>query len=287
MNPRLKAASAAMLASAWLLLAPQASAFASDVGASGTEQPSRFSRSAEGRSAASSNRSSSNRSSELAKAPVSEFDALQTEGARVSPGRSSRGKIIDTIANAEIAKASHETVDFWFYGAGTEVFYDFDRDGYFHGLTVFFDADVSDGVADVFAELYLSRNGGPWNLYHTTRVFSIFGASADDEYEVVTELDSGYPSGDYDVLVELYDADSGDFLADIGPVDDIALAYLPLEDAGWDAPPIYDDHYYGGGGSTGPAVLLILFLLIAWRQRQQDRLALTATAPARRAPVER
>ncbi len=280
MNPRLKAASAAMLASAGLLLVPQVPAFASDVGAAVTEQPARFSRSAEGRSA-----TSNDRMSELAKAPVSEHEALQTEGPRVSPGRATQGKTIDTIANAGIAKASHESVDFWFYDASSEVFYDFDRDGYFHGLTIIFDADVSDGVADVFAELYLSRNGGPWNLYYTTRVFSIFGASAEDEYEVITELDSGYPSGDYDVLVELYDADSGDFLADIGPVDDVDLSYLPLEDAGWDAPPINHGHGYGGGGSTGPAVLLLL--LIAWRQRQQERLGLAATAPARQAPVEK
>lgn len=257
----------------------QLSAFAGD-NASATEAP-RFSRSAEGRPDASVDRTAS-----LSAAANLEFEALVSEGARVSPGRSARGKIIDVIANAGISSASHDTVDFWFFDAGTELFYDYDRDGYFRGLTVYFDADVSDGVADVYAELYLSRNGGPWNRFFTTRVFSLFGASPDDEYEVVTEFDAGYPSGDYDVLVELYDADTGDFLTDIGPVDDVDLAYLPLEDAGWDSPPVYSG-YSHGGGSAGPLALLLLVLLIAWRQRQLDRLRLGATVPVAQGLAEK
>lgn len=277
-----RAASATLLATAWLLLGTQTPGQAGAVSADESDQPSRFSRSAEGRSA-----SDINRTELLSGAPIDEFSALQTEGPRVSPGRASLGKKIGLIENAGISKASHETVDFWIYDADSVVFYDFDGDGYFHGLTVYFDADVSDGVADVYAELYLSRNGGPWNRYYTTRVFSIFGADSEDEYEVVTEFDTGYPSGDYDVLVELYDADSGDFLADIGPVDDTDLAYLPLEDAGWDAPPIYGDPYYGGGGSSGPALLMLLLVLIAWRQRQLDRQKLQLTGPAVQDPAQR
>lgn len=275
MIDRTRAASPALLATAWLLLGISAPDHAIAEVATDEAQQSRFSRSVEGRSSAASDRPAA-----LAGAPVNEFAALQTEGERVSPAGAAEGKKIDIIANAGIAKASHETVDFWIYDAGSEVFYDFDRDGYFHGLTVWFDADVSDGIADVYAELYLSRNGGPWNRYYTTQVFSIFGADSADEYEVVTEFDTGYPSGDYDVLVELYDAQSGDFLADIGPVDDIDLAYLPLEDAGWDAPPVYSGGYYGGGGSAGPAVLVLLLIMVAWRQRQRDRQRAGLTSPA-------
>lgn len=284
MTNRLKAASAALLAFAWLAPGLQAPAFASDGTANDPDKPSRYSRSVEGRSAASTADLSG-----LESAPVAEFNALRSDGPRVFPGRSSpgstTGKNIDLIANAGVASNSHETVDFWIYDADTRVFYDFDGDGYFYGLTVYFDADVSDGSADVFAELYLSRNGGPWNLYHTTRVFGIFGASAEDEYEVITEFDSGYPTGDYDVLVELYDADTGDFLTDLGPVDDIELSYLPLEDAGYDTPPVYGG-YYGGGGSLGPTLLLLLLLLVAWRQRHHER-AQIATDPALRAPAQK
>lgn len=226
----------------------------------------RFSRSLEGRATASQDLRK-----QLESAPVSEQAAIVLDGPRVSPGRVASGKRIGAAAGTGIRTASHDTVDFEIYGASSEVFYDLDRDGFFHGFAITFDADVSAGWADVFAELFLSRNGGPWNHYYTTRVFSIFEVDSADAYEVVTDLDIGYPTGDYDVLIELYDADSGDFLTDYGPDEDPALAWLPLEDAELDTP-YYDQGHYGGGGS-GPALLIFITLLVAWRQRQRDRAA--------------
>lgn len=225
----------------------------------------RFSRSAEGRAA-----DSADLSKRLPGAPITEQAAIKLDGPRVSPGRVASGKRIGTAAGTGIQTASHDTVDFWIYDASSELFYDLDRDGFFHGMAITFDADVSAGWADIYAELYLSRNGGPWNLYYTTRVFSILDADSNDAYEVVTDLDFGYPSGDYDVLIELYDADSGDFLADYGPDDDAALAWLPLEDAELDTPyRNYNQGSYGGGG-TGPALLVLIALLAAWRQRERS-----------------
>lgn len=287
MISQLKAASTILLAFT-VLLAPQLPAYASTDGSADPAQDLRYSRSIEGRAARAS-AAAAERDSRLADAQVSEHGALLTEGPRVSPGRALQGKIVGDIADADISKAGSADVDYWFFDADSELFYDLDRDGYFRGLVVRFDADVSDGVADVYAELYLSRNGGPWNLYYTTRVFSIFGASGEDEYEVETELDYGYPSGDYDVLVELYDAYSGEFLTDIGPFDDAALAYLPLEDADRDTPPVYSGRHYGGGGSSSPLLVMFLLLLWTWRQRQRDRQQMAApvappTGPAPRGP---
>jgi hypothetical protein len=81
---------------------------------------------------------------------------------------------------------------------------------------------------------------------------------------VVTRLLEGYPTGYYDVLIELYDADWDLHVVSYGPNEDGALRALPLEDEQsdyvGDAQPVSDSH--GGGGSLG---LLSLFLLTLWR----------------------
>ena len=53
--------------------------------------------------------------------------------------------------------------DFWFYDVDVALFADADRDGYYWGIDLLFDADTNYGAADVFAVLYLSYDGGPWN----------------------------------------------------------------------------------------------------------------------------
>jgi hypothetical protein len=149
---------------------------------------------------------------------------------------------------------------FSIYDAKSELSRDGDGDGFNHHLRVTFDADVDEGDAYLYARLYLSYEGGPWNHYFTTDVFRISGDSTEDDYEVATRLLEGYPAGYYDLLIELYDADYDSFLTDYGPDQDIALRALPLEDRLRDG---YDDvyHYHdGGGGGFGLIGLLLLAL---------------------------
>ena len=126
--------------------------------------------------------------------------------------------------------------NFWFYTADIELFNDLDRDGYYTGIDLLFDADTSYVAADVYAVIYLSYEYGPWNEYAETEDFTLLGASAVDEYIVETELVSGYPTGSYDILIELYDAYDNRFLASFGPEDTSELALLPLEDSTRDTP---------------------------------------------------
>ncbi|MEJ2622936.1 MAG: choice-of-anchor H family protein [Candidatus Thiodiazotropha sp.] len=151
--------------------------------------------------------------------------------------------------------------DFSIFDARTVISRDDDDDGYYHRLSVSFDPDVVSGRAWVYAELYLSLEGGPWNRYYTTESFPIDGDDSEDDYEVVTRLTDGYPSGYYDVLIELYDADNEDFLAEYGPYDDRDLSALPLEDSYRDG----DDHYHGGGGALGLSMLLLVLLTRLYR----------------------
>jgi len=162
-------------------------------------------------------------------------------------------------------------VEFWIYDASVELYSDLDRDGYYFGIDLTFDADTVYSEADVYAVIYLSYDYGPWNEYASTDDFRIFGASSTDTYSIDTELLSGYQTGDYDILIELFDIYDGSFVASFGPEDSSELSYLPLEDAARDTPPgtttiIVNE---GGGGSLGlTGFLTLLGFAVLTRRRK-------------------
>ncbi len=164
-----------------------------------------------------------------------EHAALVTSGER-------RTRVRSTATGSGAPSKSESTVqtsangDFWFYDASVDLFSDYDNDGYYYGIDLKFDADTLYSSADVYAVIYLSYEFGPWNEYVETETFAIFGTSGTDEYTVETELVSGYLTGDYDMLIELYDAWDDSFVASFGPDDTSELSYLPLEDIGRDSP---------------------------------------------------
>lgn len=214
-----------------------------------------------------------------------EYDALATSGSRSkSNTRNGFGK-----PGAGSNTAQSASLDFWIYDADVQLFNDDDRDGYFHGIDLLFDADTIYSVAEVYAVVYLSLDFGPWNEYGVTEDFWIFGASGTDEYVLVTELMSGYPTGDYDLLIELFDADDNSFLASFGPDDTSALSFLPLEDFNRDAPiddiPVAVSH--GGGGAADAWTISILLLLLVvraarkiWRHRNDALVRIDLPASA-------
>ena len=178
--------------------------------------------------------------------------------------------------------------DFWIYDVDVILFNDDDRDGYYHGIDLLFDADTYFSSAEVYAVLYLSYEGGPWNEYGVTEDFWIYGTSADDEYVMVTELMQGYPTGDYDLLIELFDAWDGSFVASYGPEDTSELAYLPLEDFNRDAP-VEETRVVvnsGGGGAMDGWLLGAFFLVLLagairkiWRRRNDTLMRIDSPAP--------
>jgi hypothetical protein len=184
------------------------------------------------------------------------YKALSLSGTRSSPsGQQSAGN------------------DFWFYTADVVLFNDDDFDGFYWGIDLLFDVDTYYDVADVYAVVYLSYEGGPWNEYALTDSFQLYGASADDEYVLVTELMSGYPTGYYDVLIELFDSFDGTFLASYGPEDTSELSFLALEDSNRDDPH-FDDQVviiHGGGGATSWWMISLMLLLLLGTSLQNDR----------------
>lgn len=160
---------------------------------------------------------------------------------------------------------------FWVYDARATLYVDEDNDGFYSGLNVSFDVDTDFFAADVYARLYLSLDGGPWIRYFTTDVFTVIGTSGTDDYVVETDLLEGYPTGYYELLIELYDYDFHEHVASFGPLESSNLSSLPLEDLtrelGIVSPPVPPvSHSSGGGGSLGFAVLVLsLFWLLRRR----------------------
>ncbi len=109
--------------------------------------------------------------------------------------------------------------DFWIYSAGIQLSFDYDQDGHYSGFGISFDVDTVRNFAPVYAVLYLSLEGGPWNEYAVTGQFTISGSGADDTVTVETELEAGYPSGRYDHYIEIYDARTHVLLTEYGPHD--------------------------------------------------------------------
>jgi len=217
-----------------------------------------------------------------------EYDALKITGERNKSG--TRAGFAKPGAGSSSAQST--SFDFWIYDADVQLFSDHDNDGYFYGVDLLFDADTIYSAADVYAVLYLSYEGGPWNEYAVTEDFTIFGSSGSDEYVLVTELMSGYPTGDYDLLIELFDTFDGAYLASYGPDETSALGFLPLEDFNRDMPVtevvIIESH--GGGGSLDGWLLslLILVLLVSasrkiWRHRNDSLVRIDSQPPAWRA----
>jgi hypothetical protein len=177
------------------------------------------------------------------------------------PGtRSSKMKSTTTSKSSSLM-ATSANIDFWFYLADVELYADDDRDGYYTGIDLLIDVDTYHSIADIYAVAYLSHEGGPWEEYAVTEDFTIFGSSGTDDYVIVTDLVSGYPRGDYDLLVEIFDARDDAFLAFIGPEESSELSFLPLEDMNRDAQANTDTRVTvnsSGGGSFGALTLLAL-----------------------------
>jgi hypothetical protein len=175
------------------------------------------------------------RKTELDKADADVLDALVKEGFR--PESAVVGVYVENTSY-------HYDGDITIYDASTTLISDFDDDGFYHRFSVAIDADTIYSTSWVYAKLYLSYEGGPWNYYACSDDFYIHGDSELDIYVVETELEEGFPAGYYDIRIELYDAEYGDWLFSYGPYDDGSLSTLPLEDS------VYDDVYYSSGYTT-------------------------------------
>lgn len=165
--------------------------------------------------------------------------------------------------------------DFSFYDAQTRLYEDYDYDGFYQTFSVTFDADINSSggevQADVFAELYLSQNGGPWIHYYSTDVFTLNADSSFDDYEVLTTLANGYQTDHYDVLIDLYELGYADPVATISSDDLDSLYALPLESGDRDTvyvEEVYVEDVHGGALSW---LMVSLFGALACCRRLMNK----------------
>jgi len=161
------------------------------------------------------------------------------------------------------SRADHYA-EFSIYSATSFLHEDYDGDGYYQTFSVTFDADIysytDNQWGEVYALLYLSKNGGPWTHYFTTDDFLIEGDTDLDEYEVITTFVSGYSSDHYDVLIDLYQVGYSDIVANLSSDDSDALYALPIESAEYDEP--YIEVVEVTAGSMHWLVLMLLTILL-------------------------
>jgi len=154
--------------------------------------------------------------------------------------------------------------DFAIYGAYSLLQDDYDGDGFYQTFSVVFDADIysytDNQLGEVYALLYISKNGGPWTHYFTTETFIIEGDTDLDEYEVITTFLSGYSSDYYDVLIDLYEVSNSDIVATYSSDDSNALYALSLESADYDEP--YFEVVEVRGGSIYWLILILLSIYL-------------------------
>jgi hypothetical protein len=151
---------------------------------------------------------------------------------QASVSKTREQKMAEKVSAAPLNQAS-QYYGFTVYDAKSRLLEDFDGDSFYSTFSVTFDADVNglaiNEYANVYAELYISEEGGPWLHYYTTDVFTLEGNSSFDDYKVLTTLHSGYQSAHYDVLIDLYEVGFSDVVATISSDDSNALYALPLE----------------------------------------------------------
>lgn len=214
---------------------------------------------------------------QLKQADADVMDVLNTEGFRMESTTSStmNSGMISSIREAHIIDSSyvvHEEITI--YDASTDLISDFNGDGFYHRFSVTIDADTVYDTSYIYARLYLSFEGGPWNHYATSENYHIHGDSTADTFVIETELADGFPAGYYDVRIELFDADYDEWLLSYGPYDDASLSALPLEDSYFDdqSPvviyPVETQVVVSGhGGSMSWGLLLLPAVISVLRRR--------------------
>lgn len=156
-----------------------------------------------------------------------------------------------------------ESVDYWFYDAWMTLNTDRDYDGFYSGFRLEFDADSNYYRSPVYAVVYLGTHD-LYTAFHVTSTFELFSDSSEDSVVLESELVSGFPTAQYDVLIELYDAYSDQLVATIDAYSDADMAYQSLESLDFDQPvtrEVVIEHHGGSWGVWGIIALAIITVI--------------------------
>lgn len=176
--------------------------------------------------------------------------------------------------NARATSSKHGLL--WIFEAAIGFNTDHDHDGHYSNFTLTIDIDTRTAMSAVYTVLYLSLEDGPWTEYAVSDNFYIQGSGPHDSYTIEADLTSGYPSGYYDHLIEVYDADSHELLTSYGPDDAHFLHSLPFESRRHDQLFSFDSsisfNVSGTGSSDLPLLLPLLSMLFFRRALSRKKL---------------
>lgn len=182
----------------------------------------------------------------------------------VTPSTQSKTAKVDSqkMAKTLYVRPSEKAVNqaFWIFDAWVEFFHDEDRDGYFSHFSVEFDVDTEYHSAEVYARLYLGKDE-VFKEYHTSSNFNIFSDNSHDSFVVESELLNGFYPGEYEVLIEVYDAYSDELVAVFDGNDDADLYLLSLESKEYESVQRVVVLEHGGSVSLWSLLLLPLLLM--------------------------
>ena len=180
-------------------------------------------------------------------------------------------KLQNKLSIGLITTAHHVSFDYSIYDATTDLISDMDYDGFYHRFAVTIDVDTLFNHSNVYADFYLSYEGGPWIYYASSNHYDIHSDSADDAFIIETELADGYPTGYYDMRIKLYDSDSDEYLLTYDYSNDASLLSIPLEDSyrdkGYNDSSVETEFFVShGAGSINFLSLFLLCALLVARQ---------------------
>lgn len=195
-------------------------------------------------------------------------EAVETVSAQTKDSVSAKKKALESVTSKsrESIQALNET-EFWIYDSWVTLQHDYDYDGYYTTLNVEFDADTVFSQVPVYAVVYLGKND-VFDSIHVTSVFNIYGDDSNDAFIIESDLLSGFPPYDYEILIEIYDADHDVLVAATDGYWDADLAYVSLESENYDVPEetvvVVEEH----GGALFIPALLALFGVALYRRKQ-------------------
>ncbi|MFT5711826.1 MAG: hypothetical protein ACI9DQ_000223 [Glaciecola sp.] len=123
---------------------------------------------------------------------------------------------------------NNDDTDFWIYDSFVTFTADIDYDGYYSSFTLEFDVDTIYTSAPIYAVIYTSTSD-LFRPFYTTDIYAINGDNTQDAIIIESDLLTGFPSNDYELMVMIYDADTDEVVAITDGTDDADLAYLSLE----------------------------------------------------------
>lgn len=118
--------------------------------------------------------------------------------------------------------------DVWF-----SMLEDSDGDGYYHQFAVNFDIDTVYSQQEIYVVGELSA--ASQQILFQTEPYTLNGDSGNDSYQADVLLTDGYPSDQYELILSVYDADSGTLLLRYDGSHNSQLGRLYLEDNGWES----------------------------------------------------